>query len=513
MVNDPLMDEERKKEKKQSQVIKPVDNFIPYDPNTDQERSSGESFNSGLTAPILNPKKTEPVIYNLEKASDPRAETSSASSYIPKKKEIEDFRKKQSDIQEEELLKLPKYKEGENPLFINEDEKIINPSELESLNKRNESYLAERSDANKPIQEFNEGIDEYGGKLDSLYVVVEEKGKALDTFTNQATENDLNSDIFWNEYNKRFLDYEKTYLDYKKQFEMYEKFSESNLAFLNEKNAPLQNSLDEKYRGIERDYESIEGGYFLPPEISSGDIYDRDLETQKSFYLETPGDIYDRDIPYLKDPINYVPDPDLTEDFISKRQNLLDPDYRDPEYKDPAYKTPDLAAGFIKDEEEFFNRRQNLLDPYYKDPDLTEDFISKREDSYNKESNILEPNFSLKDRIARFELGSIVGRGDSALSPTVGGVGKAGSMAASGAWILSGADYLLDQARNTPNLRVFNPKGFTEDEVKKGDFFDKARNTSDLDDYLVSIAGQVERGINIIPRWRKRFILEKYKSR
>ena len=37
MVNDPLMDSERNLERKQSQVKKTENNFIPYDPNTDED--------------------------------------------------------------------------------------------------------------------------------------------------------------------------------------------------------------------------------------------------------------------------------------------------------------------------------------------------------------------------------------------------------------------------------------------------------------------------------------------
>ena len=136
MVNDPLMDSERNLERKQSQVKKTENNFIPYDPNTDEERSSGESYNSGLTASTQEAPKVDPIKYDLEKPSDPLSEISSAESYQLNPVEIQEFR-------EEELLKPPPIKEGENPFYINEAEGIINPREFEALEKRTEEFSQE----------------------------------------------------------------------------------------------------------------------------------------------------------------------------------------------------------------------------------------------------------------------------------------------------------------------------------------------------------------------------------
>ena len=110
------MEEERNRERKQSQVKKTENNFIPYDPNTDEERSSGESFNSGLTPPPavppkIDPPKLDPIDYQIEKPSDPTAEVSPASSYQLNPVEIEEFR-------EEERLKPPPIEEGKNPVKL-----------------------------------------------------------------------------------------------------------------------------------------------------------------------------------------------------------------------------------------------------------------------------------------------------------------------------------------------------------------------------------------------------------
>ena len=482
MVNDPLMDEERNREKKQSQVIKPADNFIPYDPNTDEERSSGESFNSGLTLPPQNPPKVDPIDYKLEKPSDPTAEISPAQSYQLNPVEIQEFR-------EEELLKPPAIKSGENPYYINEEAGIINPRELDKLETRTESFMQDADMLDRQITEFNNTYDEFASDIDKDTEELNEEFKQID-FLYENTSNRDNE--FWNEYNTRWDAAELKDKELDKKVDMFNTFYDANTPFLDDREASVK--MRERY--IIRDWDAIGDEFELPPEISSGDIYDRDLP-QYSFYLEGPGDIYDRDIPKFptKEDIQFT-DPSLENPITFYNPEITKEDIQ---FTDRSLEAPGEE---IIEERDINFADINLEENYQNTFRAKEIFKPELDSSLEVPESVYESRSFFdraKNNITGFELGSIVGKGDSALSPTVGGVGRAGQVAASGAWILSGADYLLDQAKNIPNLRVFNPEGFTEDEVKDGSFIDKARNVSDLDDYLVSFTGQVERGINIIP--------------
>ena len=284
MVNDPLMESERNLERKQSQVKKTENNFIPYDPNTDEERSSAESYNSGITAFTQEAPKVDPIKYDLEKPSDPLSEISPAESYQLNPVEIQEFR-------EEELLKPPPIKEGENPFYINEAEGIINPREFEALEKRTEEFTEDADLLNRQITEFNTTYDEFAADIDKDVDKLNFEFQEVENFYNSFTPDERN-DSFWNEYNQKFDALEKIEKDVDKKIDMFNSFYDANAPFLDDREA----SVKKRERYIQRDWDAIGDEFTLPPEISSGDIFDRDLP-EYTYYLEKPGDIFDRDVP------------------------------------------------------------------------------------------------------------------------------------------------------------------------------------------------------------------------
>ena len=453
MVNDPLMDSERNLERKQSQVKKTENNFIPYDPNTDEERSSGESYNSGLTASTQEAPKVDPIKYDLEKPSDPLSEISSAESYQLNPVEIQEFR-------EEELLKPPPIKEGENPFYINEAEGIINPREFEALEKRTEEFSEDADLLNRQITEFNTTYDEFAADIDKDVDNLNSEFQEVENFYNSFTPDERN-DSFWSQYNQKFDALEKIEEDVDKKIDMFNSFYDANAPFLDDREA----SVKKRERYIERDWDAIGDEFTLPPEISSGDIFDRDLP-EYTYYLEKPGDIFNRDVP------KYFDEADI-------------------QFTDESLEVPEGSFGQLTPRD-IQKVDETLEVPEGSFQRITPRDIQKVDETLESPTLIDKPLIqkpTLQNRILDFELGSIIGKGDAPASPTVGGVAYTGKIAGGIAWTLSGAEYLIDQAKNTKNLNVFDPSAI----------FDKDKEISDIDDYVVSLAGQFERGVNILP--------------
>jgi len=304
-------------------------NYIPYDPNEDEERSSAESYTTprNVTQPkpvtssgSFDDDSNDDVYVEPPRASDPFEDVSPAESYVEPPQVVEEFRE---EIREQESVEInPDY-------FINPEERIIDPTKLEELEKETESFDADQELYDRQLAEYEEGKKSLETAIEFEQEKIDEAEAELDAWFDENYYRRAD-DSFWAEYESKYEAITPLYEDRDKNFEMYENFigksregepqllgdsDLGNLAFLDDR----FESVEERRMAINKEWESIGNDpFFYPPEIQASDperdlyskiiperpsdVYDRDIPdedkiTYQSFILETGGDIYDRDIP------------------------------------------------------------------------------------------------------------------------------------------------------------------------------------------------------------------------
>ena len=287
-------------------------NYIPYDPNEDEERSSAESYTTprNVTQPkpvtssgSFDDDSNDDVYVEPPRASDPFEDVSPAESYVEPPQVVEEFRE---EIREQESLEInPDY-------FINPEERIIDPRKLEELEKETESFDADQELYDRQLAEYEEGKKSLETAIEFEQEKIDEAEAELDAWFDENYYRRAD-DSFWAEYESRFEAITPLYEDRDKNFEMYENFigksregqpqllgdsDLGNLAFLDDR----FESVEERRMAINKEWQSIGSDpFYYPPEILGADperdIYGPSDVPEQGIILERPSDIFDRDLP------------------------------------------------------------------------------------------------------------------------------------------------------------------------------------------------------------------------
>ena len=289
-----------------------VNNYRPYDPNEDEERSSAESY--------LPPKKVSRPTPSVveERASDPYEDVSPVESYVQPPEVVEAFRES-----------IPDPVPLNEDYFINVDERIIDPQKLQDLKDETDEFIKDDSLLQRQIDEYDRSYAEIDDSINIAQEKIDEAESELDDWFDSFTPEEKQFDQFWDDYNKKWEAITPLYDDRDKKIGILNTFvgeipDDTQPLYLGDRGGNYQ-FLEDRIdlvgrRGdrINREWASIgDDPFYYPPEIGASD--DRDIFGpndfgQRTYFLETGGDIFDRDLPdedRLDQPIVYE---DLAED-------------------------------------------------------------------------------------------------------------------------------------------------------------------------------------------------------